>query len=264
VATVHGWTAVSGFGKGRLYQWLDARALRTFNHVVLVSPAMKDRPQLKALRHVSIIENGIDFGNAPSATRAAPAPGSARALVVGRLSQEKGFDLALRAVAALRSQGKIAHLTIAGDGALHAELSALATSLGIADRVTFAGFVENMDALYASHDVLVLSSRTEGLPMTLLEAIRQRLPVVATRVGGMPEVLDHGSGGMLVAPEDSDALADGIASVVDEPEAARLRAETAFQRARARYGLESMARQYIDVYSHLQADAGAKHETVSG
>jgi glycosyltransferase involved in cell wall biosynthesis len=69
---------------------------------------------------------------------------------------------------------------------------------------------------------------------------------------------------MLVAPEDSDALADGIASVVDEPEAARLRAETAFQRARARYGLESMARQYIDVYSHLQADAGAKHETVSG
>jgi glycosyltransferase involved in cell wall biosynthesis len=264
VATVHGWTATRGFGKGRLYQWLDARALRAFDHVVFVSPAMKNREQLKSLRHVSIIENGIDFGNAAPARGATAATRGARVLVVGRLSREKGFDLMLDAAARLRQQGKIARLTIAGDGALLAELSAQAASLGIADIVTFAGFVENMDALYASHDVLVLSSRTEGLPMTLLEAICQRLPVVATRVGGMPDVLDDGAGGVLVAPENSEALASGIAAVVDDPEAARARAETAFARARARYGVEQMARQYIDVYSHLLADARAKHETVSG
>ena len=264
VATVHGWTATSGFGKAMLYQWLDARALRAFNHVVFVSPAMKNREQLKALRHVSVIENGIEFANTSAGHRAAPAPRETRVLVVGRLSPEKGFDLMLRAAARLHAQGKIGHLTIAGDGALRAELTALATSLGIADRVTFAGFVDNMDALYASHDVLVLSSRTEGLPMTLLEAISQRLPVVATRVGGMPDVLDDGVGGVLVAPENAEALAEGIASVVDDPAGARARADVAWQRARARYGVESMARQYIDVYSHLLADARAKHETVSG
>lgn len=264
VATVHGWTATSGFGKANLYQWLDARSLRAFNHVVFVSPAMKNRPQLQSLRRVSVIENGIEFGNTTTARRAPPAPQDAQVLVVGRLSPEKGFDLMLRAAARLRSQGKIGHLTIAGDGALRAELTALAASLGITDAVTFAGFVDNMDALYASHDMLVLSSRTEGLPMTLLEAIAQRLPVVATRVGGMPDVLDDGVGGVLVPPENVDALADGIASVVDNPEAARARADTAWQRARTRYGVESMARQYIDVYSHLLADARAKHETVSG
>jgi glycosyltransferase involved in cell wall biosynthesis len=264
VATVHGWTATRGFGKANLYQWLDARALRAFNHVVLVSPAMKSRPQLRSLRRVSIIENGIEFGNFASVRRAPPAPKNAKLLLVGRLSPEKGFDLMLSAAARLKSQGRIGHLTIAGDGALRAELTALAASLGIADLVTFAGFVDDMESLYASHDVLVLSSRTEGLPMTLLEAIAQRLPVVATRVGGMPDVLDDGAGGVLVPSENADALADGIASVVDNPEAACARAEIAWQRARARYGVEAMARQYIDVYSHLLADARAKHETVSG
>lgn len=264
VATVHGWTATRGFGKAMLYQWLDARALRAFNHVVFVSPAMKNREQLKSLRRVSVIENGIEFGTSTAGRRTAPAPQDTRVLVVGRLSPEKGFDLMLRAAARLRSQGKVGHLTIAGDGALRAELTALAASLRIADSVTFAGFVDDMDALYASHDVLVLSSRTEGLPMTLLEAISQRLPVVATRVGGMPDVLDDGAGGVLVPPENAEALADGIASVVDNPEAARARAEVAWQRARARYGVESMARQYIDVYSHLLADTRAKHEAVSG
>ena len=89
------------------------------------------------------------------------------------------------------------------------------------------------------------------------------ITVVATRVGGMPDVLEDGAGGVLVPPENVDALADGIASVVDNPEASRVRADTAWQRARMRYGVESMARRYIDVYSHLLADARAKHETVS-
>lgn len=264
LATVHGWTSIGRFGKAALYQRLDAWALRAFQHVVLVSPAMRARPQLAGLRRVSVIQNGIDFANAPVRATAVGAGRTPRLLAVGRLSAEKGFDVLLRAVAAMRARGQECHLTLAGEGPCRGELVALAQSLGVADAVTFAGFVSDMDSLYAAHDVLVLSSRTEGLPMTLLEAIRARLPVVATRVGGMPEVLDGGAGGLLVNPESSEELADAMVSIFTNPEQAHLRGERAFERAQSRYGIESTARLYVEAYSALLSEAGVKHEAVSG
>jgi glycosyltransferase involved in cell wall biosynthesis len=264
VATVHGWTSVAAWGKAALYQRLDAWALRAFNHVVFVSPAMRARPQLAPLKRVSVVENGIDFTSSAPRSADTLRPGSTRLLVVGRLSAEKGLDLLLRATAQLHARGAVSRLTIAGEGPCRAPLVHLAESLGISGIVEFTGFVGDVDSLYASHDVLVLSSLTEGLPMTLLEAMRARIPVVATRVGGMPDVLDDGAAGMLVDAGNWQALSDGIAAVIEEPARARARAELGFERARLRFGAESMARGYLDVYAALLSAARLGHEIVSG
>lgn len=165
---------------------------------------------------------------------AGPGAGPLRLVTVARLSPEKGIDDVLRASAILQGEGIAISLEVVGDGPHRSRLEALAADLGLDGAVRFAGFVshggELVDALDRA-DVFVLASRSEGLPHALVEAMARALPVVATAVGGMPELLG-GDAGVVVAPRDPCAIAGAIRDLAERP--ARRAELSAASLARAR------------------------------
>ncbi len=136
--------------------------------------------------------------------------------VVASLTPKKGHEVLLRAYAALRRRGLACRLVLAGDGPQRPRLEALARELEIDRSVTFLGIVRSAD-VWAIADVVALPSLTEGLPLALLEAMLAGKAVVATAVGGVPEVVASNVNGVLVPPGDADALADGIAQLLASP-----------------------------------------------
>jgi len=143
---------------------------------------------------------------------------------------------------------------IAGDGVQRGDLEDQTQALGLADAVVFAGFRTDVPALLRAADVFVLPSLLEGLPNTALEAMSVGLPVVATRVDGVPEAVVDGETGLLVPPEDSAALAEALGKLLAEPgtrsamgEAGRLRAETEFSVERMLDAVEALCLETRDL-----------------
>jgi glycosyltransferase involved in cell wall biosynthesis len=138
-------------------------------------------------------------------------------LMAARIVTAKGHDTALKALARIQDQRWT--LLLAGDhhGDLGPQIQALATELGIAGRVRFLGLREDVPALLAAADMLLAPSRREALSLTLLEASACALPIVASTVGGIGEVVEHGASGLLVPPDDVPALADAIAQLLADP-----------------------------------------------
>lgn len=146
-----------------------------------------------------------------------------RVLFVGRLDPVKGVPLLLEAFAAVRSAHPEAHLTIVGDGAGRAGLERQAADLGIAGAVTFAGYKsqDEVAALLETVDMLVLPSFAEGVPVVLMEAMASRIPVLASRVAGVPELVEDGVSGFLVPPGDVASLTDRLAVLMGDPDLCR-------------------------------------------
>ena len=155
----------------------------------------------------------------------------------------------LRALRVLRDRGSQPSLLIAGDGPEREALTALRDDLGLTDAVHFLGPVHPIAALYPQLDVVVLSSRTEGLPNVLLEALAADRAVVATRVGAIPEVLAEPDAGELVAPESVNELADGIARALSRLDDQRAR--DARRRAVDAFSLERRAKAHVEIYREL-------------
>ena len=223
VSTVHGFT---GSGrKGRVYEWLQARALRRFDAVIAVSmPLVETLTQAGVRRdRVQLIPNSLAGSATVPLERAEArralglAPDGALIGWVGRMSHEKDPELAIEAFALVRAPG--ARLCFVGDGPMMAPCRTRAEALGLTERVHFAGAVSDASRLLGAFDVLALSSRTEGTPMVLLEAGIAGLPIVATRVGGVPDLLQE-DGGTLVPPRDAQALAAALDDALAEPERA--------------------------------------------
>jgi glycosyltransferase involved in cell wall biosynthesis len=145
---------------------------------------------------------------------------------MGRLTHQKGFDLLLEAIVGVRAAGVPARLTIVGVGELEAELRAKADALGLADVVALVGFQEHPARFFAHADVFVLSSRYEGMPNVVLEALACGLPVVAFDCPhGVSEVVHDGVNGRLIAAEDVPALTAALVDVLrDDATRARMRA----------------------------------------
>lgn len=261
VTTLHGYTWTGGLTRMYFYQKLDAMCLRRSDQVVLVNGAMTNHPFLRGKRNIpfKVIENGI----AVSRRGDRPAGGELRSDIIdfagkgftiaaiGRLSREKGFDRLVEAVAGLVAAGKDIRLVIMGDGYLKGELFLKVNELGIADRVMFSGYVDGAGRYLPYFNLFAMSSLTEGLPMVLLEAMAAEVPIVATYVGGIPEVLDHGEGGVLVGAGDVGALKGGIEEVMDRPEAAARRTACALARVREVYSSRAMAERYSKIYADL-------------
>ena len=161
----------------------------------------------------------------------------AKVLYVGRLTGEKGVDILLHAIRALSDSGVTVQATIVGDGQARSTLTELAQDLEVAEQVTFRRYVKDstqLRELYLEHGVVVLPSRTEGLPSVLLEAMALGRVVVASDVGGIPYLLNSGEDGVLVPSEDPDALAEAIRKLLASPAEAFRLAETALERSRTR------------------------------
>jgi glycosyltransferase involved in cell wall biosynthesis len=164
-----------------------------------------------------VIHCGVDlseFGAAErDGSRAAP-----EILTVGRVVPVKGQALLIEALADLAARGVQATLTIVGDGPQLEDLRALADRLGVADEVSFEGAVaqDAVRAYYERADVFALPSFAEGLPVVLIEAMATGLPVVASRITGIPELVEDGVSGRLVVPGRRDQLTDSLAAIVGE------------------------------------------------
>jgi colanic acid/amylovoran biosynthesis glycosyltransferase len=165
--------------------------------------------------------------------------GRARILYVGRLVHEKGVGVLLEALAGLDAE-----LVLVGDGPRRAELEQRARSLGVHDRVRFAGAVgqDEIRAYYEDADLFCLPSFAEGLPVVLMEAMASGLPVVTTSIAGVPELVEDGVSGLLVRPARPDALREALARVVDDPALRRSFGEAGRRAVEAEFRSDAAAR----------------------
>jgi glycosyltransferase involved in cell wall biosynthesis len=252
VTTLHGYTSNGRFGKMMLYEALDRFCLRRIDRVVLVSPRMQHIPALARLHNTTVIENGIAFDGVfptPDPDLVAFMQRKKTVVAVGRLSPEKGFDLLLQAVANLVKDGHDLQVLLLGEGGLRASLENLGQRLGLAERLLMPGYITGASAYLEDACLLAIPSLTEGLPITLLEAMVAAVPIVASAVGGIPEALDHGQAGYLVPAGDSLLLQKAMSQVLADPLAVRKRCKRAQERVRLFYSSQTMAKNYLAVYA---------------
>jgi glycosyltransferase involved in cell wall biosynthesis len=229
-----------------LWQWAELRAMRRHRLTVACSEHVRNWLTKRGLApdKIRAVYNGYELpeGEASLARDAFDIDeGKCVALFVGRLVEGKGVEALIRAVAGLTHWTAL----IAGDGPIRASLESEAAALG-AD-VRFVGRVSEPGPYYGLADVVVLPSEMEALPMTLIEAAAHGVPAVATRVGGMTEVVRDGSSGILVEPGGSDALRAALARLEDNTIRAKM-GRCAKETWRARFTLERMARKLVRVY----------------
>lgn len=177
---------------------------------------------------------------------------------IGRLTHQKNFALFLDTAAAVLAKHPQAFFILAGTGEDEAALRAQAERLGIAARVKFLGFVGDMAALYPALDTLLLTSRYEGHPITILEAMASGVPIVAARLDGIAEMLADGHDAALVTPGDQPGFTAAVEQFIQNPETARACAEAAIAKVRAQYSAERMARECEAIYLRYLEPAGAR------
>jgi glycosyltransferase involved in cell wall biosynthesis len=221
VTTLHGWDLFTR--KTSLYYAIDRRCLPRYDRVICVSDTIQERALqigVPANRCI-LIPNAIDTvetRRAISSATAKKALGFDRDRLLigacGRLSDEKAFDLLIDAVTQLHRNGIPAELAIAGDGELRLTLKQQIQRQPHPERFHLLGFQADLKSFYQALDVFVLSSRREGLPNVLLEAMCYETPVVATTVGGVPGVVQDGINGLLIPSENAEALTTALQSVL--------------------------------------------------
>lgn len=208
---------------------------------------------------VRVIVNGIDLTGYKPATPSARERRGELGLpedvplcgIVARLSPEKDHRTLLLAVDALRKAGSAAHLAIVGGGPLEGELKTLVQSLGLSARVHFLGFRSDVAQLLPLFDLFVLSSTEEGVSLTLIEAMAAGLPIVATRVGGNPEVVVDGETGLLVEAGQPAALAAAIESLLGDPEIRSRMGRRGRDVAAERFDIERVIDEYQAIYAEI-------------
>jgi len=250
LSTVHGFTG--GGWRNRFYETLQRRALRRAGAVAAVSRRMGAELARGGIRpgRLHVIPNAWSPGAPPApraeARRALGIPDHVFAVGwVGRVSREKGLDVLVDALPLLAALP--VRLVVLGDGPERGAVAARAARLGVAERIDWRGAVHGAGRWMAAFDAWVLSSRTEGTPVTLFEAVAAGTPVVATRVGGVPDVVASATEALLVPPERPDALAAALRAVHGDPAGAAARAE----RARLRLETEHAPGPWIDAYESL-------------
>jgi glycosyltransferase involved in cell wall biosynthesis len=177
---------------------------------------------------------------------------------VGRLNEVKRQDLLLRAFARVRTDCPAARLLLVGDGPMRGELEGLAASLGAAGAVHFAGYQPQPERYLRVMDVFALTSRMEGLPLAILEAWAAGLPVVATSVGGVPDLVACGRNGLLFPSDDEAALVGLLGQLLADPRRARALGEAGRGEVMGRYDLERMAADYDRHYRQLLGRAAGQ------
>jgi glycosyltransferase involved in cell wall biosynthesis len=231
----------------RSQAWTNHQTLSRVDAHIALSPRQAGLIEKMArLRpgSMKIIHNGIADFHVDAEPRPVDGPIVG---TVGRLSREKGFDVLLHALS--RVPGATAVLV--GKGPEREALERLAAELGISDRVVMPGFVPDSRTWMAMYDVFAIPSRSEGMPLVLIEAMLASRPVVATAIGGMPDVVVEGKTGLVVAPEDPDALAEALRSLFADEELRRSMGASGRARALESFTFEKMVRRYESLYEGL-------------
>ena len=225
VCTLHGYLSSDKFTKLWLYQQVDRRVVARAQATVFVSHAMTQREEFKELpiKNKHVIYNGIHFEHAKSGNKppllekiypSKEVDGLRIIVAVGRLSPEKGFNDLIKAFSIIYSENPNLRLLILGEGEEREGLESLIKELGLIAVVSLPGFVDDVASIIKKSDLLVMSSYTEGMPITLLEAVVENVPVVATDVGGVPELLGDYGKAIMVEPGDSLGISGAIEHVL--------------------------------------------------
>ena len=234
----------------RFYLYLLRRADRIVTQSDAAAVETAARIGSRRPGQVVCIHNPVDVARLEREARANASPfrgPGPHVLALGRLTHQKGFDLLLEAFAGVRAAGIPAELTIVGEGEAEDALRSQAARLGVAAAVRFAGFQDNPPAYYGHADVFVLSSRYEGMPNAVLEAMACGCPVVAFDCPhGVREIIDDGVNGVLVPPEDVSGLRDALLRVLCSPET-RERLRGRMPRKLAAFDAPAIARRWADI-----------------
>lgn len=255
----HGYTTTDF--KMRCYNQLDRWSLRRASRVVTVCGAFaRDLAEKGVARERIIVRhNSVNPFSPPDAAaietlRSQFPPEIPVLLVVGRLSHEKGHADFLAALDMLRHRTSLPfHAVLVGDGPEQQRLEALRTRLGLEKAVTFAGLQHDVRPYYATATVVVMPSHSEGSPNVLLEAMAAGVPVVATRVGGVPEIAANEETALLTEPRNPEALADAMARMLSDPALRPRLAANAKALAENRYSPDAYRRSLVAIYEKVLA-----------
>ena len=261
VSTLHGWTSTKAFTKMALYEFIDACVLNFIDAVVLVNKAIIEKPQFRLIRRnnkIHVIENGIPLSSHESA-QSGPTDseilsfceGSDVIGAIGRYAKEKGFDILIEAFHLVKQKHANARLLIIGEGVCRTEYERIVKRHHLEDSVMLAGYRADAWRYLEYMKLLAISSRTEGLPITLLEAMRARVPVVATRVGGLPNVIANGKTGWLVHVDDPFAFAHAIEMVLSGNANVEKVVNSAYSEFKRKYTVLAMSEKYYTIYNSL-------------
>jgi glycosyltransferase involved in cell wall biosynthesis len=265
VSIAHGWTAATW--RVRFNEWIDRLVLRRMDAVVCVSVAQAEKVRRAGVRpdRVMVIHNAIDaarFDNPDPEDRRRllalfPQAPTRVVAAAGRLSPEKGFDQLIDAAALVTRADTATSFVLFGHGPLRDDLARRVRERGLEGRFVLAGFRTDLERLLPWCDVAVSSSHTEGLPVNVLEAQAAGVPVVATAVGGTPEVIEDGVGGYLVPPGDPAALARRITDVLHDEARRRVMGANGRRRVSAEFTCAAQAERYLQLFESFRAVAPA-------
>jgi len=242
-------------------RWACRAVNRMADRVTAVAGAVRDHVHATEgcpLEKIVVIPNGIDIDRFPlaGASDHRPAPEAAGTVMgtISRLVWKRGHEELLQAATIVRRAEPSVRLVIVGDGPLRPALEEHARRLGLDGEVRFLGAVHDAARLLPGFDVFVLSSVLEGMSNALLEAMAAGRPVVATRVGGNPELVIDGETGLLVPPRDPEALAEALLRLVRDPGLARRLGEGARRRVESQFTLAAMVGRLEGLYGDLLAE----------
>lgn len=254
IFTAHGWSFTEGISwyKASLFKVLERITAPLASRIITVSEYDRSIALNAGLGPAEKIQT---IHNAMPEVSAAASPeqnhGAVRIIMVARLDEQKDHETLFNALVSLKDRNWVVDLV--GDGPHEEKLLAMAERLEIADRIRFLGLRKDVDALLAESHIFVLTSMWEGFPLTVLEAMRAGLPVVASAVGGIPESVEEDRTGYLVPRNGVEALRQCLAYLIDHPEERLRLGEGGRQRFEERFRFERMAEQTLAVYKELVA-----------
>jgi glycosyltransferase involved in cell wall biosynthesis len=228
-------------------------------HVIAVSQSTRDyliEHERMLPERVTTIHNGIDLEifhprreQRANARQQFDLPAEAFIVAgIGRLSYQKNFSLFVDIASAVVAQRPSAYFVIAGTGPEERQLRERAARLGIDKRLRFLGYVSDMAALYPAVDAMLLTSRYEGLPITILEAMATGTTIVSSKLDGVAEIMRDGEDGALVVPSDLDGFVRRVCELIDRPDIVSRRSVAALNKVQAGFSAQSVARAVEEVY----------------
>jgi glycosyltransferase involved in cell wall biosynthesis len=261
VAFSRGYTAENP--KVAFYEWIERRFLNRVNGIIFVSEGQRRRLEGFGIygRRSWVVHNAVAADSSRNSLsgdlrkevleRLGILGAVEMVVSAGRLSPEKGHRFLVEAIGMLRGSTNNTHFVFCGDGPYQKDLEKRSIELGISDHCHFVGFRKDIKDIFQAMDFMVLPSLTEGLPNVILEAFACAKPVVATDVGGVPEIVEDGVNGILVPPGRSDLLAEAIKNCLAAPEKRRMMGEAGYHKVKSEFTFESQTQKLEAIYNEV-------------
>jgi glycosyltransferase involved in cell wall biosynthesis len=276
VHTFHGHVLEGYFGTvvSRLIRTTERCLARVTDRVIVISDRQRrdltERFAVCREDQVAVVPLGLDLDDLLKVAPAAPSFRSDAGLdrdaivigFIGRLVPIKDLSLLLRAFSTVAADHADTHLLVAGDGPLRSDLMRLAADLELAPRIHFIGWCRDLPRFYATCDLIALTSRNEGTPVALIEAMAAGVPAVSTAVGGVPDVIVDGVTGLLVSSRDPVHFASALGELVTDPARRRMMGSMARRTVAERFSSERLLGDMDRLYRGCRAAAGEIHRRV--